>query len=88
LASSEEERALTTVLIILLIAVTGVLVAVMVVRPGLTATRGGKVMAFLVLFALPGLCVGMGGAAQFEHSKARNSASRATSWSLMGAAFA
>jgi hypothetical protein len=60
---------LTTVLIILLIALTAVLVAVMVARPGLTATRGGKVMAFLVLFPLPGLCVGMGGAAQFEHSK-------------------
>jgi cytochrome c-type protein NapC len=69
LASSEEERALTTVLIILLIALTAVLVAVMVVRPGLTVTRGGKVMAFLVLFALPILCVGMGGAAQLEHSK-------------------
>jgi hypothetical protein len=64
-----KERPLTTILIVLLIALTVVLVAVLVIRPGITASRGGKMMAFLVLFALPILCVGMGGAAQLEHSK-------------------
>jgi len=49
-----------TFLILLLIALSVALVAVFVFRPQITATRGGKMMAFLALFALPLLCFGMG----------------------------
>jgi hypothetical protein len=49
------------ILIILLLALTIILIAVVVFRPGITATRAGKMMAFLLLFALPVLCVGIGG---------------------------
>jgi nitrate/TMAO reductase-like tetraheme cytochrome c subunit len=61
--------ALPTIVILLLLALTIVLIAVIVFRPGITATRGGKMMAFLVLFALPVLCVGMGGSAELQHAK-------------------
>ena len=58
-----------TIFILLLLALTIILIAVIVFRPGITATRGGKMMAFLVLFALPVLCVGMGGSAELQHAK-------------------
>jgi cytochrome c-type protein NapC len=58
-----------TIFILLLLALTSILIAVIVFRPGITATRGGKMMAFLVLFALPVLCVGMGGSAELQHAK-------------------
>jgi cytochrome c-type protein NapC len=38
-------------------------------RPDATATRGGKIMAFLVLFFLPLLCVSMGVSSELERSK-------------------
>ncbi|HXT26569.1 MAG TPA: NapC/NirT family cytochrome c [Candidatus Eisenbacteria bacterium] len=56
-------------LIVLFIVFSIVLVSIFVFRPGITATRGGKIMAFLVLFALPLLCFGLGGATEMEHSK-------------------
>jgi cytochrome c-type protein NapC len=58
-----------TVFILFLLGLTIVLIAVIVFRPGITATRGGKMIAFLVLFALPILCAGMGGSAELEHAK-------------------
>jgi cytochrome c-type protein NapC len=60
---------LKTILIAFLIGLTVVLVAIIVVRPQITATRAGKMTAFLVLFALPVVCIGMGGAVQLDHSK-------------------
>jgi cytochrome c-type protein NapC len=45
------------------------LIAVLIVRPGITSTRGGKIMAFLVLFLLPILCFGVGASSELERSK-------------------
>jgi hypothetical protein len=59
------------ILIILLLALTIILIAVVVFRPGITATRAGKMMAFLVLFALPVLCVGIGGSAELKRQEHR-----------------
>ena len=58
-----------TIFILLLLALSIILIAVIVFRPGITATRGGKMVAFLVLFALPVLCVGMGGSAELQNAK-------------------
>jgi cytochrome c-type protein NapC len=60
---------LQTTLIIALVLFSIALIAVLVVRPGITATRGGKVMAFLVLFFLPILCAMMGISSELERSK-------------------
>src|SRR6266699_2755207 len=58
-----------TFLILLLIAFSVALVAVFVFRPQITSTRGGKMTAFLALFALPLLCFGMGASGELEHAK-------------------
>jgi cytochrome c-type protein NapC len=60
---------LETVLIIFLILLSAVLIGVLVPRPGLTATRGGKMTAFLALFALPLLCFGIGTSGELKHAK-------------------
>jgi cytochrome c-type protein NapC len=46
-----------------------VLIAVLVFRPGITATQGGKMLAFFVLFLLPLVCVGMGTTYHIDRSK-------------------
>jgi cytochrome c-type protein NapC len=58
-----------TIFILLLLALTIILIAVIVFRPGITSTRGGKMVAFLVLFALPVLCAGMGGSVELQRAK-------------------
>src|SRR6202158_3963626 len=58
-----------TFLILLLITFSVALVAVFVFRPQITSTRGGKMTAFLALFALPLLCFGMGPSSKLEHAK-------------------
>ena len=58
-----------TILTIALVLFSIALIAVLVLRPGITATRGGKVMAFLVLFFLPILCATMGISSELERSK-------------------
>jgi nitrate/TMAO reductase-like tetraheme cytochrome c subunit len=60
---------LETTLIIILVLLGVLLIGVLVLRPEITATRGGKIMAFLVLFALPLLCMGMGASSKLENSK-------------------
>lgn len=45
------------------------LVCVFVFRPGLTLSRGGKIMAFLVMFILPILCLAAGFSAKLDASK-------------------
>ena len=45
------------------------LIALVVLRPGLTATRGGKILAFLALAVIPGLATAMGLSAHMERSK-------------------
>lgn len=45
------------------------LICVFVFRPDITATRAGKIMAFLVFFVLPLICLGAGFSAKLEQSK-------------------
>ncbi len=61
--------AFPSTLILFLIAVTAALIAVLVYRPGLTTTQGGKILAFFVLFLLPLICVGMGTTYHIDRSK-------------------
>jgi cytochrome c-type protein NapC len=60
---------LQTALIITLVLFSIALIAVLVVRPAIIATLGGKGMAFLVLFVLPILCATMGVSSELERSK-------------------
>jgi nitrate/TMAO reductase-like tetraheme cytochrome c subunit len=57
------------ILLVALIAVTGILIGVLVFRPGLTASQGGKILAFFVLFLLPLICLGMGTDYHIGHSE-------------------
>jgi len=60
---------LATALIIALVLISVALIGALVSRPGITATQGGKVLAFLVLFMLPILCLGLGVSSELERSK-------------------
>ena len=51
-------------LLLSLILFSAVLVSVLVALPGITASRGGKILAFLVLFVLPLLCMAIGVASE------------------------
>lgn len=58
-----------TALLLICVTVTIVLIAVVIAAPGITASRGGKILAFLVLFILP-VTMGVFGAAEhMERSK-------------------
>lgn len=57
----------TLVLAVLIIA--AVLVAIIVARPAVTATRGGKIFAFVALFLLPGLSILAAGTEHIERTK-------------------
>jgi cytochrome c-type protein NapC len=46
-----------------------VLVGLLVLRPAMTATRGGKILAFVAVLIFPVLAGGMGAATHLEHSK-------------------
>jgi len=61
--------ALRTPLLISLIALSLMLIALLVARPQMTSTRGGKMLAFLVLFALPLLCMAVGVSSEMQRSK-------------------
>src|ERR1700741_2377885 len=63
---------LQTALIIALVSFSIAFIAVLVVRPGITATPGGKVMAFLALLILPILCAAMGISSELDRSKTTN----------------
>jgi cytochrome c-type protein NapC len=52
-----------------LVLVTIALIALVVLRPSLVEARGGRVLAFFSLFALPLAVTGLGVSAQVEHSK-------------------
>jgi len=60
---------LSTTLLLCLILFSAVLVSVLVALPGVTASRGGKILAFLVLFVLPLLCMAIGVSSEVERSK-------------------
>jgi cytochrome c-type protein NapC len=53
----------------LVFALSAGLVLLLIVRPSLTMTRGGKVLAFVALFFLPILCSVVGASAHMERSK-------------------
>jgi cytochrome c-type protein NapC len=55
--------------IVAAVLVTVALIALLVLGPSLVAARGGRILAFLALFALPLLVTGLGLSAQVEHSK-------------------
>src|ERR1700730_16024713 len=59
-------------LLFILLGTTIVLLVVILVRPSLTATIGGKVLAFLAFCALPVLCGVWGLSEHFERSKQTN----------------
>jgi len=61
--------ALPTPGLLALLGVTAILVLTFVLRPTITATRGGKMLAFLVLFLLPVLCLGVGTTYHIDRSK-------------------
>jgi cytochrome c-type protein NapC len=56
-------------LLFALILFSAVLISVFVLRPAVTETRGGKILAFLVFLFLPLLCAAMGTSYHIEHSK-------------------
>lgn len=58
----------TTVSIIVIV-ISLVLVILFVLWPGMTATRGGKILAFVALFIFPLLAGGMGALTHLEKSK-------------------
>ena len=60
---------LPTALIIALVLFSITVIGSLVSRPEITATRSGKMMAFLVFFILPVLCAGMGVSSELERSK-------------------
>jgi cytochrome c-type protein NapC len=58
-----------TTLIVCLVLFSAALIGVFVARPGITATQGGKILAFFALFVLPILCGLMGVSSEMERSK-------------------
>lgn len=52
-----------------LILITIALIALLVLRPSLTAARGGRILAFLGFLVLPVLATAMGLSTHLEHSK-------------------
>ncbi len=56
-------------MMILLIGVSILLIGGFVARPEAAATRGGKILAFVVLFFVPVLCAAVGGSYELERSK-------------------
>lgn len=56
-------------LLLLLILLSVILTSVVCLRPGITATRGGKILAFLILFCLPILCATIGVSSELQRSK-------------------
>jgi len=58
-----------TALLISLILVSLALAVTVALRPGIMATRGGKILLFFVLFLLPALTLAMVSEKQIEHTK-------------------
>jgi len=57
-----------TILIVSLVLFSAALIAVLVARPGIASTRGGKILAFMILFFLPVLCGAIGVSSEMERS--------------------
>jgi cytochrome c-type protein NapC len=52
-----------------LLGISALLIALIVVRPSITARREGKILAFIAFLILPTLCVAWGGTEHIERSK-------------------
>ncbi len=52
-----------------LLGVTAILLLTFVLRPSITGTKGGKILAFFALFLLPVLCLGVGTTYHIDRSK-------------------
>jgi cytochrome c-type protein NapC len=61
-----------TTILVSVILFSIVLIAWLVLRPSITATRGGKMLAFVALLIFPVLAGGMGVSKHIEHSKTTN----------------
>lgn len=61
-----------TTILIAIILISIALIAWLVLRPSITATRGGKMLAFVALLIFPILAGGMGVSNHIEHSKTTN----------------
>ena len=58
-----------TALLLALVTLTASLVVLLIARPTITETRGGKILAFVALFLLPSLAGYGGFSAHLDHSK-------------------
>jgi nitrate/TMAO reductase-like tetraheme cytochrome c subunit len=56
-------------LLYFVIAIAIILVAIVIVRPSITASRSGKMLAFVVLFLLPALVASLGASEHMERSR-------------------
>src|SRR5262252_6934022 len=56
-------------ILIAILAVGGFLAAVFIFKPGITLTRGGKMLAFVSLFVFPVFSLAMGTSEHMEYSK-------------------
>jgi len=61
-----------TAILVAVILFSIVLIAWLVLRPSITVTRGGKMLAFVALLVFPVLAGGMGVNLHIEHSKTTN----------------
>src|SRR4030095_4090029 len=61
-----------TTILVSVILFSIVLIACLVLRPSITATRGGKMLAFVALLIFPVLAGGMGMKRHIERSKSTN----------------
>ena len=60
---------ITLVILLICIGLGALLVGTLVARPGIAATRGGKMLAFIALFIVPVALAAGGTTAHLEHSK-------------------
>jgi len=60
---------LQTAFIVVLVLISIMLIGIIIARPGITNTRGGKILGFFVLLLLPILCASMGVSSEMERSK-------------------
>ena len=58
-----------TILIVSLILFSAVVISVLIARPVITATRGGKILAFVAMFCLPIFCGLLGVSKEMARSK-------------------
>ncbi len=58
-----------TILIVCLVLFSAAVIGILVARPGFTASRGGKILAFVAMFCLPIFCGLLGFSSEMQRSK-------------------